>query len=113
MKGKLFRFLAFIFVPVVVCFAVVFYYKVAEFKSDVWQSKAIIAQIQPQIIAEKSQADINRAVAFSVYTNSAITAFAVGVPYLIILLYTFYKLLKFGVENYEKLRIRTSDTANG
>lgn len=112
MKGRLFKFLAFVFIPVVVCLAVVIYYKVSEFNSDVWQSKAIIARIQPAIIQAESQADINRAVAFSVYTNSAVTAFAVGVPYLIILLFTFYKLLKFGVENYEKLRYGNSNTTN-
>lgn len=113
MKGKLFRFLAFIFVPAILCFAVVFYYKVSEFESTIWQSKAIIAQMKPDIIRAESQADINKAVAFSVYTNSAITVFAVGVPYLAILLFALYKLLKFGVEHYEKLRIRSSNTPTG
>lgn len=113
MKGKVFNFLAFIFIPVALCLGVVFYYKVSEFKSNVWESKAIIAQVQPLIIEAKSQAEINRAVAFSVYTNSAITAFAVGIPYLIILLFALYKLLQFGAQNYEKLRIRSSDTPIG
>ncbi|MFA5166581.1 MAG: hypothetical protein WC449_04810 [Candidatus Paceibacterota bacterium] len=113
MREKLFRFLAFVFVPVVICLGVVIWYKVAEFNSNVWQSKAIIAQIQPAIIEAESQADINRAVAFSVYTNSAITAFSVGIPYLVILLFALYKLIEFGAKNYEKLRIRSSNPASG
>lgn len=113
MKERLFKFLAFIFIPVVVCLGVVIWYRVSEFNSNVWQSKAIIAQIQPAIIQAESQADINRAVAFSVYTNSAVTAFAVGIPYLIILLYVFYKLLVFGVKHYEELRNGIINTSAG
>ncbi len=110
--NRFIKFLAYISIPVAIGFMIVGYYKLSEFKSNVWESKAIIAQMEPAIIKAEGEYKISEAVAFSVYTNSVITTFAVGVPYLLILLYTFYKLVKFGVENYEKLRYGNSVNIN-
>lgn len=94
MKKRLNNFIAFVSVIVIFCGAILVYMRLQEFNSNVWQSKAIIAQVQPAIIQAQSQASINNAAAFSVYTNSVIVASLVWIVPGILLMALFAYVIK-------------------
>lgn len=73
-EKRIVNFVAFVIGLIFIVGGFIGYVKLNEFNSNVWQSKALIAQVQPAIVQAQSQANINNAAAFSVYVNSALVA---------------------------------------
>ena len=107
MKNKLYNFIALVAFITVICVGVVLYYKLTQFQMNTWQSKALIAQMQPDILVAEGQRNINNAVAFSVRLQSSINVLAVCLPYAIILIFVFYKL---AIGFYEEIQKRNRNT---
>lgn len=102
MKKRLNNFIAFVSVIVIFCGAILVYMKLEEFNSNIWQSKAIIAQVQPDIILAKSQASINNAAAFSIYSNSITVTSIIWIGAGIAIMTLVANIVKLWVKN-EKL----------
>lgn len=109
MKDRLIRFIILIAIIALIGLSAVVIYKLSEFQSIEWQSRATIAQMQPEIEIAESQAAINRAVAFSLYTDNGIKVMAIVAPYGLIGLYL---IIKVGASVYERIQRIIHNTNN-
>lgn len=103
MKRKARNFIMFMSIVITIAFICLVANAIGKYESNIWQSKAIIAQMQPDIIAARSQATLNSAIATQLFANTMLLLFLILFPYVLVLLCVIAGIVYFAFKIYGEL----------
>ena len=105
-KSKLIKFFVLLLLIIAIPLVAIGIYQFQKYQASIYESKAIIANAQSDIIIARGQRNINNAVAYQTYAVSTLVVMLALFPYIIVTSIFIYVMWS----KYEKIQNRISDT---
>ena len=91
-KSKLIKFFVLLLLIIAIPFVAIGIYQFQKYQASIYESKAIIANAQSDIIIARGQRNINNAVAYQTYAVSTIVVILALLPYMLLFTVVIYTM---------------------